>query len=51
MAGGVFRQSEMVRQVFYNAVVAEYPQASIRSGVVEAVDGALALARKAAGRG
>jgi len=51
MAGGVFRQSEQVRQVFYNAVVAEFPQASVRAKVVEAVDGALALARKAAGRG
>lgn len=48
MAGGVFRQSERVRNVFYNAVVAEFPQASVLPKVVEAVDGALALARKAA---
>ena len=47
MSGGVFRQSERVRQVFYNSVVAEFPQASVQAMVVEAVDGALALARKA----
>ena len=47
MSGGVFRQSEQVRQVFYNSVVAEFPQARVEAGVVEAVDGALALARKA----
>jgi N-acetylglucosamine kinase-like BadF-type ATPase len=47
MAGGVFRQSERVRQVFYNQVVAEFSNARVQSNVVEAVDGALALARKA----
>jgi hypothetical protein len=47
MSGGVFRQSERVRQVFYNSVVAEFPQARVQTAVVEAVDGALALARKA----
>jgi N-acetylglucosamine kinase-like BadF-type ATPase len=47
MSGGVFRQSEVVRQVFYNAVIAEFPHASVRPDVVEAVQGALALARKA----
>ena len=46
MAGGVFRQSEQVRQVFYNQVVGEFPQARVQASVVEAVDGALALARK-----
>jgi glucosamine kinase len=46
MSGGVFRQSERVRQVFYNSVVAEFPQARVRADVVDAVDGALALARK-----
>ena len=46
MAGGVFRQSERARQVFYNHVVAEFPQARVQANVVEAVDGALALARK-----
>jgi N-acetylglucosamine kinase-like BadF-type ATPase len=46
MSGGVFRQSGRIRQVFYNQVVAEFPQASVQSVVVDAVDGALALARK-----
>jgi glucosamine kinase len=47
MSGGVFRQSELVRQVFYNDVIEAFPQARVRSTVVEAVEGALALARKA----
>lgn len=46
MSGGVFRQSERVRQVFYNQLVAEFPQAHVQAAVVDAVDGALALARK-----
>jgi N-acetylglucosamine kinase-like BadF-type ATPase len=50
MAGGVFRESELVRQVFYNAVTAEFPQASVDPAIVDAVQGALALARKAAGQ-
>jgi glucosamine kinase len=45
MSGGVFRQSERVRQVFYNSVVAEFPQAIVQTAVVDPVDGALALAR------
>ena len=49
MAGGVFRESERVRQVFYNGVTAEFPQASVHPSIVDAVQGALALARKAAG--
>jgi glucosamine kinase len=47
MSGGVFRQSEVVREVFYNAVIADFPHASVHADVVEAVQGALALARKA----
>src|SRR6202008_4175686 len=46
-AGSVFRQSERVRQVFYNSVVAEFPQARVQTAVVDPVDGALELARKA----
>jgi N-acetylglucosamine kinase-like BadF-type ATPase len=46
MSGGVFRQSERVRQVFYNKLAAEFPQASVNPTVVEAVQGALQLARK-----
>jgi N-acetylglucosamine kinase-like BadF-type ATPase len=48
MAGGVFRQSDVVRQVFYNGVTAEFPEATVEAEIVDAVDGALALARKAA---
>jgi glucosamine kinase len=47
MSGGVFRQSERVRQVFYNSVVGEFPQAIVQTAVVDPVDGALALARRA----
>lgn len=47
MSGGVFRQSELVRQVFNNAVVAEFPQVHVQPAVVEPVQGALALAKKA----
>ena len=48
MAGGVFRQSEVVRKVFYNTVITEFPRATVQAQIVDAVDGALALARKAA---
>ncbi len=47
MIGGVFRQSELVRQVFYNGITAEFPRANVRPTVVDPVEGALALARKA----
>jgi glucosamine kinase len=46
MTGGVFRQSALVRQVFYNSLRAEYSNASVNSTVIEAVKGALELARK-----
>jgi glucosamine kinase len=46
MSGGVFRQSELVRQVFGNTLTGEFPRASIIPVVVEAVRGALELARK-----
>ncbi len=48
MAGGVFQHSSLVRQVFYNVVRAERPEAVIVPEVVEPVLGALSLARKAA---
>ena len=47
MSGGVFRQSEVIRQVFYNKLAAEFPQARVNPTVVDAVRGALELARKA----
>jgi len=46
MSGGVFRQSNRVRQVFYNSVVGEVPYARVQAMVVDPVGGALALARK-----
>ncbi len=46
MSGGVFRQSEQVRKVFYNKLTAEFPRASVNLTVVEPVKGALELARK-----
>jgi N-acetylglucosamine kinase-like BadF-type ATPase len=47
MSGGVFRESELVRQVFYNDVVAAHAHARVKAEVVDPVEGALALARKA----
>jgi glucosamine kinase len=47
MTGSVFRQSSEVRQVFYNILQASFPGLEVRSELVEPVDGALALARKA----
>jgi glucosamine kinase len=49
MVGGVFRQSALVRQVFYNHLAAEFPNITVNPAVVEPVLGALELARKAAG--
>jgi N-acetylglucosamine kinase-like BadF-type ATPase len=49
MSGGVFRNSQLLRQVFYNSLRSEYPNAVINSAVVDPWKGALELARKAAG--
>ena len=46
MAGSVFRQSALVRQVFYNNVRGEFPQAGVNPTVIEPVRGALELARQ-----
>jgi len=43
--GSVFRQSEIVRQVFYNALQAEFPGVTVRQEPVDPVEGALARAR------
>lgn len=48
MAGGVFRSSALVRQVFYNNLRARYPHALVNANVVDPVRGALELARRAA---
>ena len=47
MTGGVLRQSALVRQVFYNSLRSEYPNASVNSTLIESVKGALELARQA----
>ena len=44
-SGGIFRNSALVRQVFYNSLRSEYPDAKVASSVIEPVKGALALAR------
>ena len=46
MSGGVFRNSALVRQVFYNSLRSEYPKATITPTVIDPVRGALELARK-----
>ena len=46
MSGGVFANSALVREVFYNSLRAKCPQAAIDGAVVEPVQGALALARR-----
>jgi glucosamine kinase len=48
MSGSVFRNSALVRQVFYNSLRSEYPQAAVASTVIEPVKGALELARAGA---
>jgi N-acetylglucosamine kinase-like BadF-type ATPase len=50
MTGGVFRQSALVRQVFYNRVCADFQHAAVNPTVIEPVRGALALARLAVGQ-
>jgi N-acetylglucosamine kinase-like BadF-type ATPase len=48
MSGGVFRNSSLVRQVFYNRLRLECPKAVVNANVVDPVQGALELARRAA---
>jgi glucosamine kinase len=47
MTGSVFRQSTEVRKVFYNCLHARFPGLEVRNELVEPVEGALALARRA----
>jgi glucosamine kinase len=47
MTGSVFRKSADVRQVFDNALQANFPGIEVRPNLVNPVEGALALARKA----
>ena len=51
MAGGVFRNAAIVRQVFYNSLRLTYPSIKASETVVDPVKGALELARKGAGAG
>ncbi len=48
LTGGVFRHSEMVRQVFYNELRKSDLRAQVKTEVVGAVEGALRMARRAA---
>jgi glucosamine kinase len=48
MAGGVFRNAALVRQVFYNELRLTYPRIVASETVVDPVKGALELARKGA---
>ena len=50
MSGGVFGSSALVRQVFYNSLSSEHPNATLNPSVIEPVRGALELARKGAAR-
>jgi glucosamine kinase len=50
MTGGVFRHAALVRQVFYNELRTLDPRAEVNPQVVEPVEGALRLARRAAAK-
>jgi len=46
VSGGVFSNCEMIRQVFYETVLAEYPNVLPSQTFVDPANGALALARR-----
>jgi hypothetical protein len=46
LAGGVFQNSPLVRQVFSNSLRSVHPEAEIDAKVIEPAEGALWLARK-----
>ncbi len=48
MAGGVFRHAPMIRELFYNGVLAAHPRVVLKPEVVDPVHGALQMARRAA---
>ncbi len=48
MAGGVFRHSAMIRELFYNHIQTAHPHVVLNSEVVEPVHGALQMARRSA---
>jgi len=45
MSGGVFSNCALVSQVFYNSLRSEYPNCAVNPAMVDAVQGALELAR------
>jgi hypothetical protein len=47
MIGGVFRYAPLVRQVFYNELCALRARVEVNPQVVEPVEGALRMARRA----
>jgi len=47
MTGGVFRHAEIVRQVFYNELRKMDPRVQVSPAVVDPVEGALRMARRA----
>jgi hypothetical protein len=49
MTGGVFRHSPRVREAFYNELRPQEPRAQLIPQVVDPVEGALRMARRAAG--
>ena len=51
VTGGVFRESALARGSFRERVIAEFPEAVVNVEVVDPAQGALSLARKAAGTG
>ena len=51
MSGGVFGNSALVRQIFYNNLRAHYPGVALNATIVDPVKGALELARKSSRRG
>lgn len=48
MSGGVFRNSALVRKVFYNNLRLDFPNAAVNSEVIDPLQGALQLARRGA---
>jgi N-acetylglucosamine kinase-like BadF-type ATPase len=46
MCGGIFHNCELVRRVFAERVREACPKAELRDGIVDPVQGALAMARK-----
>lgn len=50
MIGGVFRHSALVREAFYNELQTVAPRAQVMPTIVDPVEGALHMARKAAAK-